>query len=160
MLPFFYFQLFLQPTHFPALPLCNTLPLCNAFLSSLLKFFQIYYTISLLNNSVMNIGRKILPNLPMDRFWKIIFMSDIHCLEPRHNIWNVDHRAAWICYLHISTEVWFHYNGITNANQYASWCFYFCRTLYEKIKLGILKKTFLSTDFLATKFENSIFNAT
>lgn len=49
-------QLFPQLTHFPLLPLYNTLHLCNAFLSKLSKFFQIYYFISLLDNPIMNTG--------------------------------------------------------------------------------------------------------
>lgn len=51
-----YCQLFPQPTHFPPSLLYNTLHLCNAFLSRLSKFFQIYYLISLLDNFITNTG--------------------------------------------------------------------------------------------------------
>lgn len=57
MLPSPCCQWFSQPTHILPLPLYNTLHLCNAFLSSFSKFFQIYYFISLLDNPIMNIGR-------------------------------------------------------------------------------------------------------
>lgn len=56
MLPSLSCQWFPQPTHFPPLPLYNTSHLCNAFLSRLSKFFQIYYFISLLGNPIMNTG--------------------------------------------------------------------------------------------------------
>lgn len=89
MLPSPCCQWFSQPTHILPLPLYNTLHLCNAFLSSFSRFFQIYYFISLLDNPVMNTDRS---NPKFVNRWILKSHLEVGCLEPRSKIWHLDLR--------------------------------------------------------------------
>lgn len=79
-------QLFPPPTHFPPLLLYNTLHLCDAFLSRLSKFSQIYYLICLLDNFIIQAEPN--PNLSMN--WILKSHLDVGYLEPRDKIPSLD----------------------------------------------------------------------